>query len=86
MGGIVLLNGTYDNSVINNSTYASTGTDLAWAQAVPDPSTPIGIKTYKPLLHCNVTAYDGPGAQPPFGGNVWSGNTYKTIDQCLPPQ
>jgi len=86
LGGIVLLNGTYDNSVADNSTYASTGTDLAWAQAVPDASTPIGVKTYKPLLHCNVTAYDGPGSPPAFGGNVWSGNTYKTIDPCLPSQ
>lgn len=86
VGGIVLLNGTYNNSVTNNSTYASTGTDLGWAQAVPDPSTPIGIKTYPPLLHCNVSAYDGPGSPAAFGGNVWHGNTYKTIDPCLPVQ
>jgi hypothetical protein len=86
LGGIVMLNGTYNNRVTNNATFASTGTDLAWAQAVPDGSTPIRIKTYKPLLHCNVTTYDGPGSPPPFGGNVWSGNTYKTIDPCLPSQ
>jgi parallel beta-helix repeat protein len=86
VGGIVLLNDTYDNSVTNNSTYASTGTDLGWAQAVPDATTPIGIKTFPPLLHCNVTAYDATGSPPPFDGNVWSSNTYKTIDPCLPSQ
>jgi parallel beta-helix repeat protein len=90
LGGIVLLNGTFNNSVTNNSTYASSGTDLGWAQAVPDPTTPIGVKTYPPLLHCNVTAYDGPLAKkktaPALNGNVWTGNTYKVIDPCLPPQ
>jgi len=85
LGGIVLLNGTYDNDVVNNSTYASTASDLGWAQAIP-ASTSIGVTTYQPLMHCNVTLYDGPGSPPPFNGNVWSGNTYKVIDPCLPPQ
>lgn len=86
VAGIVLLNGTYNNTVINNSTYASTGADLAWAQAVPDASTPIGIKTYKPTLHCNVTTSEGGGGVANRNGNLWSGNTYKTIDPCLPSQ
>jgi hypothetical protein len=86
VGGIVLLNGTYDDTATNNSTYASTGADLAWAQAVPDPSSPIGIENYPPLIHFNVTTYDGPGSAPRFDGNLWSGNTYKTIDPCLPAQ
>jgi parallel beta-helix repeat protein len=91
LGGIVLLNGTYSNSVTDNSTYASTATDLGWAQAVPDPTTPIGVKNYPPLLHCNVTVYDGPLSKkhlqpPPLNGNIWSGNSYKVIDPCLPPQ
>jgi hypothetical protein len=85
VGGIVLLNGTYDNTVTNNSTYASTGADLAWAQAVP-ANTPIDIQTYKPALHCNVTASEGGGGVTNLNGNVWSGNTYKTIDPCLPAQ
>src|SRR5262249_8459073 len=64
----------------NNSTYASTGTDLGWAQAIPDSTTPIGVKTYKPLLQCNVTAYDGPrpkknSSPPALNGNIWTGNT-----------
>jgi hypothetical protein len=87
LGGIVLLNGTYNNTVSNNQTYASTGTDLGWAQAVPDARTPIGVAIYPPLLQCNVTAYDVPLKKPPaLNGNVWSGNTYKVIDPCLPPQ
>jgi parallel beta-helix repeat protein len=86
VGGIVLLNGTYDNTVSNNQTYASTGTDLGWAQAVPD-ATRIGVAIYPPPLQCNVTAYDGPKSQQPsLNDNVWSGNTYKVIDPCLPPQ
>jgi hypothetical protein len=86
LGGIVLLNGTYNNTILNNQTWASFGTDLAWAQAVQDSSTAIGVKTYPPTLHCNVTAYDGSGAAPPLNGNAWIGNTYRTIDPCLPAQ
>jgi hypothetical protein len=91
LGGIVLLNGTYNNNVTNNSTYSSTGTHLGWAQAVPDPTTPIGVKNYRPVVQCNVTAYDGPlsrkNFQPPLlNGNIWRGNTYKVIDPCLPAQ
>jgi hypothetical protein len=86
LGGIVLLNGTYNNTILNNQTWASFGTDLAWAQAVPDNSTAIGVKTYPPTLHCNVTAYDGSGSAPPLNGNAWIGNTYRTIDPCLPAQ
>jgi len=86
LGVIVLLNGTYNNTISNNQTWASFGSDLAWAQAVPDASSAIGVETYKPTVHCNVTTYDGPGSAPPLNGNVWTGNTYKTIDPCLPAQ
>lgn len=86
LGGILLLNGTYDNTITNNQTWASFGSDLAWAQAVPDANSAISVATYPPPLHCNVTKYDGPGSAPPLNGNVWTGNTYKTIDPCLPAQ
>jgi parallel beta-helix repeat protein len=86
IGGIVVLNGTYDNKIKNNQTWGSFGSDLAWAQAVPDASTAIGIKTWPPTLHCNVIASDGGGGVANLNGNVWSGNTYKTIDPCLPAQ
>jgi hypothetical protein len=86
LGGIVLLNGTYGNTITNNQTWASFGSDLAWAQAVPDTSSAIGVVTYPPTLHCNVNRYDGPGPRPPLNGNVWTGNTYQHIDPCLPAQ
>ena len=86
VGGLVVLNGTYNNIITNNQTWASTGSDLAWAQVVPNPSTPIGIDTYPPLLHCNVTASEGGGGVTNLNGNVWKGNTYQKIDPCLPTQ
>ncbi len=85
LGGIVLLNGTYNNTITKNQTWASFGADLAWAQAVP-AATAIGVKTYPPPLHCNVTLYDGTSPSHPLNGNIWSGNTYQTIDPCLPAQ
>lgn len=87
LGGIVILNGAYGNTISNNQTYASTGTDLGWAQAVPDASSPIGVANYPAMIMCNVTTYDGPGSvAPPLNGNVWTGNTYKVIAPCLPAQ
>jgi parallel beta-helix repeat protein len=87
LGGIVVLNGTYNNTIKNNQTWGSFGSDLAWAQAVPDSTTPIGVKTYPPTLHCNVTQYNGTATPAPaLNGNVWTGNTYQTIDSCLPAQ
>lgn len=86
LGGLVVLNGTYNNTIENNQTWASFGTDLAWAQAVPNSNTPIGVTTYPPTLHCNVTQYNGPGTAPAFNGNSWTGNTFQTIDSCLPAQ
>jgi len=56
LGGIVVLNGTYNNTIQNNQTFASFGSDLAWAQAVPNNNSPIGVDNYPPTLHCNVTA------------------------------
>jgi len=86
IGGIVLLNGTYNNQIRNNNTFASFGSDLGWAQAVPDSSTAIGVVTYPPTLHCNVTASEGGGGVANLNGNVWTGNTFQTIDSCLPTQ
>jgi hypothetical protein len=34
-GGIVILNGTYNNQIISNQATASAGADLVWAQEVP---------------------------------------------------
>jgi hypothetical protein len=86
LGGIVVLNGTYDNSITNNQTWGSFGSDLAWAQAVQDSSSAIAVKTYPPTLHCNVTASEGGGGVANLNGNVWTGNTFQLIDPCLPAQ
>jgi hypothetical protein len=86
LGGIVVLNGTYNNVITNNTTWGSFGSDLAWAQAVPSSTSAIGVATYAPPLHCNVTATEGGGGTANLNGNTWTGNTYKTIDPCLPAQ
>ncbi len=86
LGGIIVVNGTYDNTIKNNATWASTGGDLVWAQAVPSSSSAIGVVTYPPILHCNVTTSEGGGGVANLNGNVWVGNTYKVIDPCLPAQ
>ena len=85
LGGFVILNGAWGNELLGNQDWASTGTGLAWAQAVPAPS-PIGVASYKPTLHCNVTASEGGGGVANRNGNVWSGNITATIDPCIPPQ
>ena len=46
----------------------------------------VGVKTYPPTLHCNVTASEGGGGVSNLNGNVWTGNTYQLIDSCLPAQ
>jgi hypothetical protein len=86
VGGIVILNGTYNNQILNNQSWANSGSDLAWAQAVPNSSTPIGISTFPPAVYCNVTASEGGGGVANLNGNVWKGNTYQSIVPCLPPQ
>ncbi len=86
LGGFVVLNGTYNNQLTNNQDWSSTGTGFAWAQAVPNAATPIGVSTYPPILHCNVTASEGGGGVANLNGNVWSGNITQTIDPCLPAQ
>lgn len=83
MGGVVVLNGTYNNQIINNTIIGNEG----WAQAVPDASSPIGVAVYPPLLHCNVTASEGGGGVGNHNGNVWSGNVgLHAIDACVPEQ
>jgi parallel beta-helix repeat protein len=86
LGGFVVLNGTYNNQIINNQDWASTAGGFVWAQAVPDSTTPIGVTTYPPALHCNVTASEGGGGIANRNGNVWTGNTFQTIDPCIPAQ
>ena len=86
LGGIVVLNGAYNNQILNNQGWADTVADLTWAQAVPNSSTPIGVTTYAPALNCNVTASEGGGGPANLNGNVWSGNTVQRIVSCLPAQ
>jgi len=86
LGGFVLLNGTYSNTVQNNQDWASTGAGFVWAQAVPSSTTPIGVVVYPPILHCNVSVSDGPVSVAALNGNVWKGNASQTIDPCIPPQ
>lgn len=86
LGGVVILNGTYNNQIINNQTWGSFGSDLAWAQAVLNSGSPIGVDYYPPTEHCNVTVSDGGGGVSKHNGNVWSGNTYQSIDSCIPAQ
>lgn len=86
VGGIVILNGTYNNTIRNNQLYASAASDLGWAQAVPSGTSPIGILSEPPVLHCNVTVSEGGGGPAKHNGNVWSGNTFKHIDSCITQQ
>jgi hypothetical protein len=85
LGGFVVLNGTYNNMIQNNEDWASTGGGFVWAQAVAG-RTGIGVATYPPALHCNVTASEGGGGTVNLNGNVWTGNKFQTIDPCLPAQ
>jgi len=86
LGGFVVLNGTYNNQILNNQDWASTGTGYAWAQAVPNSGTPIGVSNYPPMIHCNVTASEGGGGVANLNGNVRQGNSFQKIDPCIPPQ
>lgn len=83
VGGIVVLNGTYNNTIIGNQLYASAAADLGWAQAIPDPNSPIAVAAEPPVIHCNVTVSEGGGGVANHNGNVWSGNTFKRIDACI---
>jgi parallel beta-helix repeat protein len=86
VGGIVVLNGTYNNTIKNNQVSSSSGTDLVWAQAIPDASSPIGVASEPPVIHCNVTVSEGGGGVANRNGNVWSGNTARKIDSCITQQ
>ena len=86
VGGVVILNGTYNNTIKNNQLFASAGSDLGWAQAVPSGTSPIGVLSEPPVLHCNVTVSEGGGGTTNHNGNVWSGNTFKKIDSCITQQ
>jgi hypothetical protein len=85
-GGIVVLNGTYNNTIENNQAASNTGGDLVWAQEILNPSTPIGVDTYPPAEHCNVSASEGGGGPALLNGNVWTGNIGRMVDPCIPPQ
>jgi len=86
VGGIVILNGTYNNTIRNNQVFSTTGADLVWAQAIPDASSPIGVAAEPPVIHCNVTVSEGGGGVANNNGNVWSGNTVRKIDSCITQQ
>jgi parallel beta-helix repeat protein len=86
VGGIVILNGTYNNTIKNNQAFSSSGTDLGWAQAIPDASSPIGVAAEPPVIHCNVTVSEGGGGVANNNGNMWSGNTVRKIDGCITQQ
>jgi parallel beta-helix repeat protein len=86
VGGIVILNGTYNNTIAGNQVSASAAADLVWAQAIPDPNSPIGVAAEPPVIHCNVTVSEGGGGVANHNGNVWSGNTVKHIDACISQQ
>ena len=87
VGGFVVLNGTYGNQIINNQSWSATALpDFAWAQAVLNPGTPIGVDIAPPALGCNVTASEGGGGVGNLNGNIWKGNAFHTIESCLPPQ
>lgn len=85
VGGIVILNGTYNNTIAGNQVSAP-GVDLGWAQAIPDPNSAIGVAAAPPVIHCNVTVSEGGGGVVNHNGNVWSGNTAKHIDPCISQQ
>ena len=84
LGGFVVLNGTFNNTIRNNQDWPGPG--FVWAQAVPSGSSPIGVMTYPPVLHCNVTTSEGGGGVGNRNGNIWTGNQFKMIDTCLPAQ
>lgn len=86
VGGLVILNGTFNNLIKNNQIFASTGADLVWAQAIPDANSPIGVAAEPPVIHCNVTVSEGGGGIANQNGNIWSGNTAPKIDSCIQQQ
>lgn len=86
VGGIVILNGTYNNKITGNQVGTSGGAGLVWAQAIPDPNSAIGVAAEPPVIHCNVTVSEGGGGVANHNGNVWSGNTARIIDACISQQ
>ena len=86
IGGIVILNGASNNTIVGNQLYSNSGSDLAWAQAIPDPTSPIKVAAEPPVIHCNVTVSNGGGGIANHNGNVWSGNTARNIDSCITQQ
>jgi hypothetical protein len=81
-----VLNGAPNNVIKDNTGWAEAGGALVWAQAIPDASSPIGVATDPPIIHCNVTVSDGGGGVANFNGNSWTGNTVQAQDQCIPTQ
>jgi hypothetical protein len=59
LGGVVVLNGTYDNTIENNQVWGSVGSDLAWAQAVPSAARRSG---WSPSRPCSTATSPPPKA------------------------
>jgi parallel beta-helix repeat protein len=85
LGGLVVLNGTYDNLIAGNQLWSNVPADLVWAQAVP-AATPIGVLDAPPAVSCNVTVSEGGGGVANSNGNVWTGNTVRTVVPCITQQ
>ena len=77
VGGIVLLNSVSNNVVRSNQLWSNSGTDLKWAQETVDLSSPTGVRSYPLTAVCNVFPFG-----PPFNGNIWNGNSFRTQDIC----
>ena len=82
----MILNGAYNNKIIENQLNSNAGGDLVWAQAILDPTSPIGVATEPPVVHCNVTVSDGGGGVTNQNGTVWFDNTAQHIDSCITQQ
>ena len=82
----MILDGTYNNTIVDNQVIAASGADLAWAQVIPDPNSPIGVAIEPPVVHCNVNVSEGGGGVDNANGNVWSGNKARRIDSCITQQ
>jgi hypothetical protein len=88
-GGIVILNGAYNNTVAGNQATSDSGAGIVWAQEVLNANSPIGIDSFPPSLQidvCNVTQSDGNSNLANDNGNTWTENIVQASYSCIPPQ